>query len=104
MSVVETDYRHIIMDSNQRPIMAGTRMRVTQLVMEKQAYGWSPEELRYQHPQLTLGQVYSALAYYADHHEELDEAIEEEFRSIDRYRSTLKQANLGDKLRARGLL
>ncbi|MFQ5649526.1 MAG: hypothetical protein ACE5IY_06250 [bacterium] len=23
-------------------------MKVTQLVMEKQAYGWSPEELQYQ--------------------------------------------------------
>jgi 2'-5' RNA ligase len=79
-------------------------MRVTQLVMEKQAYGWSPEELRYQHPHLTLGQVYSALAYYADHHEELDEAIEDELKSIDQYRSTLKQAKLGEKLRAKGLL
>ena len=104
MSVVETDYRHIIMDSKQRPVIADTKMRVTQLVMEKQAYGWSPEELRYQHPHLTLGQVYSALAYYADHHEELDAAIEKELQDIDRYRSTLKQAKLGDKLRAKGLL
>ncbi len=104
MSIVETDYRHIIMDSKKRPIIAGTNMRVTQLVMEKQAYGWSPEELRYQHPHLTLGQVYSALAYYADHHEELDEAIEDELKSIDQYRSTLKQAKLGEKLRAKGLL
>jgi uncharacterized protein (DUF433 family) len=103
MSVVETpvatDYRYIIMDSKKRPIIAGTNMRVTQLVIEKQAYGWSPEELRYQHPHLTLGQVYSALAYYADHHEELDQAIDEELKSIDQYRSTLKQANLGDKHR-----
>ena len=104
MSMVETDYRHIIMDSKKRPIIAGTDMRVTQLVMEKQAYGWSPEELRYQHPHLTLGQVYSALAYYADHNEELDAAIETERKGIDQYRNTLKQAKLGDKLRAKGLI
>ena len=46
MSKVETDYRHIVMDPKKRPIIAGTGMRVMQLVMEKQAYGWSPEELR----------------------------------------------------------
>ncbi len=27
------------------------------------AYGWSPEEMHFQHPDLTLGQIYSALAY-----------------------------------------
>lgn len=103
MSVVETEYRHISIDKENRPIITGTSMRVTQLVMEKQAHGWSPEELRYQHPHLTLGQVYSALAYYADNHEKLDAAIEDEFKSIEQYRITLRQAQLGDKLRARGL-
>ena len=101
---MKRNYPDIATDSKNRPIIAGTRMRVTQLVMEKQAYGWSPEELRFQHPHLTPGQVYSALAYYADHNEELDGAIESELQSIDQYRRTLKQAKLGDKLRARGLL
>jgi uncharacterized protein (DUF433 family) len=104
MSSMKMNYPDITKDSKNRPVMAGTRMRVTQLVMEKQAYGWSPEELCSQHPHLKLGQVYSALAYYAHHSEELDAAIKDELRSIDRYRRTLKQAKLRDKLRARGLL
>ncbi|RMD63038.1 DUF433 domain-containing protein [Candidatus Parcubacteria bacterium] len=70
---------------------------------EKQAYGWSPEELQYQHPHLTLGQVYSALAYYADHSDELDAAIEAELEGIDRLQHQLKQSKLRDKLRAQGL-
>lgn len=45
-----------------------------------------PEVRAYQHPQLTLGQVHSALAYYWDHQEEIDadlrrrEALVEEIR------------------------
>ena len=40
------------------------------------AYGWSAEELYFQHPYLTLGQIYSALAYYADHQAALERDIE----------------------------
>jgi uncharacterized protein (DUF433 family) len=31
------------------------------------AYGWSPEEMHYQHPPLSLAQIHAALAYYFDH-------------------------------------
>lgn len=59
---------------------------MVELVAEVKAYGWSPEELAYQHPHLTLGQVHSALAYYWDHRQEVDadlarrEALAEEIR------------------------
>jgi uncharacterized protein (DUF433 family) len=43
-------------------------MKVIELVREQDAYGWSPEELHFQHPYLSLGQIHSALAYYWDHH------------------------------------
>ncbi len=100
MPAVEKKYEHIVFDSHNRPVINGTRMKVTQLIMEKQAYGWSPEELQYQHPHLTLGQVYAALAYYADHYEELDTSIEAELKQIDHYQHTLKQSKLRDKLRS----
>ena len=45
-------------------MIAGTTMKVVELVVEKNAYGWIPEELHFQHPYLSLGQIYSALAYY----------------------------------------
>lgn len=51
-------------------------MKVIELVLDKLAYGWSPEELHFQHPGLTLGQIHSALAYYWDHQEELEQDIE----------------------------
>ena len=47
-------------------------MKVVELVAERAAYGWSAEELHFQHPYLSLGQIHSALAYYWDHQDELD--------------------------------
>jgi uncharacterized protein (DUF433 family) len=64
MSPSTTHYEHIVIGENEVPIIAGTNMKIIELVVEKIAYGWSPEELHFQHPYLTLGQIYSALAYY----------------------------------------
>ena len=41
------------------------------------------EELQHQHPHLTLGQIYSALAYYSDHQEEMDLTIEKQLKHVD---------------------
>ena len=50
----------------------GTTTKIVELVVDQQAYGWSPEELHFLHPYLTLGQIHSALAYYWDRRAELD--------------------------------
>jgi len=71
-----TTYEHVQIDANGLPVIAGTTMKVVELVMAQMAYGWSPEELLFQHPYLTLGQIHSALAYYWDHRDELDADIE----------------------------
>ena len=47
---VETGYPHIALDESGRPVIAGTTLKVIELVVEKLAYGWSPEELHLQHP------------------------------------------------------
>ena len=45
MSVVKTQYEHIILNDDKVPIIAGTKTKVTELILDKVAYGWSPEEL-----------------------------------------------------------
>jgi len=90
MSVVETRYEHIILDESKVPMIAGTTMKVIELVLDNTAYGWSPEELQFQHPYLTLGQIHSALAYYWDHKEELDRDIEQRLEFVDQVQRTLK--------------
>jgi uncharacterized protein (DUF433 family) len=100
----KTNYEHIVLDSNNVPIIAGTTMKVIEIVLEKSAYGWSPEELHFQHPYLTLGQIYSALAYYCDHQNELDKDIERRLEFVNESKSKLKPIPLVDQLRSKGLI
>lgn len=104
MPIIETRYEHVILNEDNMPIIAGTRMKVIELILDKIAYGWSPEELQFQHPHLTLGQIYSALAYYSDHREELDKIIEQQFRHVERMRKTAKPTPLVEKLKAKNLI
>src|SRR5437773_10169899 len=83
MTSVETRYEHIILDDERVPRIAGTTMKVVELVVAQQAHGWSPEELTFQFPHLTLGQVHSALAYYWDHQEELDREVARRLQLAD---------------------
>jgi uncharacterized protein (DUF433 family) len=104
MSVVETRYEHIVLDEKNVPIIVGTTMKVIELILDRIAYGWSPEELHFQHPYLTMGQIYSALAYYADHQEELDEDIQRRLEFVDQTQRTLARPPLIERLKTKGLL
>ncbi len=102
--VVETSYKHIVLNEENVPIIAGTTMKVVELVLDSKAYGWSPEELHFQHPYLTLGQIYSALAYYWDHQEELDRDIERRLQFVEQVQQTMPPSPLKARLKAKGLL
>jgi uncharacterized protein (DUF433 family) len=104
MSVVETRYEHITLNEGGVPIIAGTNMKVIELVVESIAYGWSPEELHFQHPYLTLGQIHSALAYYWDHQGEVDREIEQRLQFVDRVQQTVEPSPLVTRLKAKGLI
>jgi len=99
-----TIYEHIQLDTNGVPLIAGTTMKVVELVMAQIAHGWSPEELFFQHPYLTLGQIHAALAYYWDHRQELDADIERRARFAEAVRAKAGPSPLAAKLRAQGLL
>lgn len=100
--VVETSYKHIVLNEENVPIIAGTTMKVVELVLDSKAYGWSPEELHFQHPYLTLGQIYSALAYYWDHQEELDRDIERRLQFVDQLQQAMSPSPLTARLKAKG--
>ena len=67
-------------------MIAGARMKVAQLISEVMAYGWSPAELHFQHPHLTMSQIHSALAYYWDHLEEIEQQVDADLRYADKMR------------------
>ncbi len=104
MTIAETKYKHIILNEKEVPIIAETNMKVTELVLERMAYGWSSEELHFQHPYLTLGQIHSALAYYSDHQEELDSDIENRLKNVKEIQTQNTPTPLRDRLKTKGLI
>lgn len=97
-------YEHIELDAVGTPIITGTTMKVVELVIAHLAYGWSPAELHFQHPYLTLGQIHAALAYYWDHQEALDADIERRWQLSEQIRQEAGPSPLAAKLRTQGLL
>ena len=99
----KTRYEHILLNEEHVPMIAGTTMKVIELVLDHLAYGWSPEELHFQHPYLTMGQIHSALAYYWDHKAELDQDIERRLQLVDQVEQTTKSTPLAERLKAKKL-
>lgn len=102
--LAETRYEHIVLNEARVPVIAGTTMKVIELVLAQAAYGWSAEELREQFPFLTLGQIYSALAYYWDHRDDLDADAEGRVRKVDSIRKSMPESPLVKRLRGKGLV
>lgn len=69
-----------------RPVIAGTRIKVSQIVLEYEHLGWTPDEIVKAHPHLTLSQVHAALAYYYDHPEEINAEMRENGELIEELR------------------
>ncbi len=99
---METRYEHITLNENHVPSIVGTTTKVVELVVDQQAYGWSPEELHFQHAHLTLGQIHSALAYYWDHREDLDHDIQRRLERVEVLRREVQPSPVVERLRARG--
>ena len=60
-----------------KPIIAGTRTRVSNIVAYYRL-GLSAEELSREFPHLTLSHIHDALSYYYEHQEEIDREIDED--------------------------
>ncbi len=65
-----------------KPIIAGTRLKVSQIALEYERLGWSPDEIVEAHPHLTLAQIHDALSYYYDHQAEVDAQVAAETEMI----------------------
>ena len=86
-----------------KPRIAGHRIRVQDIVLWTEE-GRSADEIVADFPQLSLADVYAALAYYHDHREQIDQDIREDeefFEQIKKKQSLLdrqKDAHGGDPL------
>ncbi len=73
----------IEIDRNGVAWIAGANTKVIEVVLDKLAYGWSPEQIHFQHPDLSLAQIHAALAYYYENKEGLDAEIERRYENAE---------------------
>ena len=104
MAYLATEYKHIQLNDEHVPMIESTTMKVVELINSHQAYGWSPEELHFQYPHISLGKIYSALAYYWDHKETLDANIQQRLEEVENLRQSAPPSRMAQKLKARGIL
>lgn len=76
----------------------GANTKVTEVVLDKLSYGWSPEEIHFQHPHLSLAQIHSALAYYYENGEKLNAEIERDYQEAKALQPRLSNPALRRKL------
>ncbi len=87
MSTV-SHYPHLTFDADGTARVEGTRYKVIHLAGEHYHYGWSAEEVLRQHPDLRPEEVYSALTYFYDHHDELVSRMNSAASAADQGRLT----------------
>jgi len=103
MKVTDT-VPHIHDDKEGRVWIDQTNVKVIEVVLDQLAYGWSPEEIHFQHPHLSLAQIHAALAFYYDHQAEFDAEIEEDLKSAELMEAQAKDSPLRRRLQALGKL
>ena len=104
MSLKTTEYKYIQLDSSNAPVIIGTRIKVVELIAAIKAYGWSPNELSQQFSHLTLSQIYSALAYYWDHQQQIDTAAAHRLQAAQELRRNAGESAFAVRMRAEGQL
>lgn len=95
---------HIALDDRGVAWIEGTGTKVSEVVLDKLAYGWSPEEMHRQHPHLPLAKIHAALAYYYDHQAELDAEMERDYQEVEAMRRAAGQSPFVNRMRTIGKL
>ena len=85
-TIKKKSYKEIGLNYKNVPVVGGTRLRVVDLVMAKDNYKCSDEELCEHFPPTTLDQVQEAFSYYEEHKAELDKYIENGFKFAEKMR------------------
>lgn len=62
----------------------GTRIRVSDLVVDHEYREWDPEKIAEQYPTLSISDVYSALKYYQKNKKEIRREIQEREQKVKR--------------------
>jgi uncharacterized protein (DUF433 family) len=98
-------YPHIVKENGHPArLEKHPRLRVSMIVSHYLAYGRSPEEICLHLPHVSAAEVYSAMAYYFDHQNEIDAEIQAELDQLDEEARTKPPSPIWTKLKAKGLI
>jgi len=95
---------HIHLDERGVAWIDDTNIKVVEVVLDKRAYGWSPEETHEQHPDLSLAQIHAALSYYYDNQQAIDAYIEQQLKWVEAMAAQAGDSPVRKRLRALGKL
>jgi uncharacterized protein (DUF433 family) len=93
---------HINFDNNGVVWIDDTNTKVIEVVLDQLAYGWSPEEIHFQHPHLSLAQIHAALSYYHDHQSELDAEIQRQLAEVESLKNQAGESPIHKRLKEPG--
>jgi uncharacterized protein (DUF433 family) len=94
-----TAWPFIEIDETGNPTIQARGLKVLQLVREHLSFDWDAEQLRRQHPQLTLAEIHAALGYYHEHRTECDVMLERDERRLAELKHQLVNPALQERLR-----
>jgi uncharacterized protein (DUF433 family) len=97
-------HAHIRLDNRGVAWIDDTSTKVIEVALDQIAHGRSPEEIHFQHRQLSLGQIHAALAYYHDHKGDFDAEVQQSLERVGRMRATASESPIRKRLRAMGML
>ena len=100
----KTTTAHIHLDDRGMAWIDDTNTKVIEVVLDKLAYGWSPEEIHFQHSHLSMAQIHAALSYYYDHQAAFDAEIERQLQEFDALRAKAEDSPIRKRLHAMGKL
>lgn len=102
---IDTGYPHIEKREGQPARLKRVpRTRVAMIVMDYLFDGMSVDTMCEQHPYLSPAEAHSAMAYYFDHKDEIEEEIQKEVEEVERDYANAPPSPLAMRLRAQGLL
>src|ERR1700694_1707591 len=97
-SMTATFATQIHLDDRGIAWIADTKVKVIEVVLDKIAYGSSPEEIHFQHPNLSLAQIHGALTYYYENQDKVDEQISRGLEESDKLAMHLSDVEFRRKL------
>jgi uncharacterized protein (DUF433 family) len=90
---------HIKLDERGVAWIDNTNTKVIEVALDMIAHGWSPEEIHFQHPHLSLAQIHAALGYYYDHKVDMDGQIQRSVQDVEKLRAQGGESPIRKRLR-----